>query len=530
MVVSIECTPPAEATDDDELLQVLIHSKKGWERDTVSRASAEECGGELEALRQKRPHLESVSFTPRIDDGLKERLVRYEQLMISLCHKFGVLYSTGGQTEELQIYNNEHASPAFEDFLEFLGSKVELQGFTGYSGGLDTKINTTGTHSIYTRFGEAEEREIMFHPLTYLPYSAADPQQIERKRHIGNDVVVVVFCEANNGAPFSSSSIQSQLNHVFVIVSPENVDGETCYRVAISRKEGIPPFGPALPQSAVIKQNEEGRQWLLTKLINAERAAFRSPNFQHKFENVRKFQLQYILQGAKLPDEWEHTLLLLQQLTKFTRQQLEHMQGQLETALNGRSDDGDDTTARRQRLTAAEFQQIFTHLCPSWKGRENEPAVRRLFDDAKLNGARDRGLHFVDFARLLDALAFGSVDRRLGLLRRALLAAAAHGEPGEREGGGLLEAIVPVDLLNDAPRLSFSEFKARAESDAALVDLFTVEVPDEGRGQLSIVPNGFQGRRPSWWTEVVRAAAAAATGEHHVSGEDAQPGDWCVLF
>jgi hypothetical protein len=28
MVVSIECTPPAEATDDDELLQVLIHSKK----------------------------------------------------------------------------------------------------------------------------------------------------------------------------------------------------------------------------------------------------------------------------------------------------------------------------------------------------------------------------------------------------------------------------------------------------------------------------------------------------------------------
>jgi hypothetical protein len=78
---------------------------------------------------------------------------------------------------------------------------------------------------------------------------------------------------------------------VFVIVSPENVDGETCYRVAISRKcgppllsdavlwlalimvgpwspssrEGIPPFGPALPQSAVIKRNEEGRQWLLTK-------------------------------------------------------------------------------------------------------------------------------------------------------------------------------------------------------------------------------------------------------------------------
>jgi hypothetical protein len=68
---------------------------------------------------------------------------------------------------------------------------------------------------------------------------------------------------------------------------------------------------------------------------------------------------------------------------------------------------------------------------------------------------------------------------------------------------------------------------------AALVDLFTVEVPDEGRGQLSIVPDGFLGRRPSWWAAVVAAAAAAVGSDDQQQpplGEDGQPNEWCVLF
>ncbi len=45
--------------------------------------------------------------------------------------------------------------------------------------------NTTGTHSVYTRFLGIE---IMFHVSTLLPYFEKDKQQVERKRHIGNDV------------------------------------------------------------------------------------------------------------------------------------------------------------------------------------------------------------------------------------------------------------------------------------------------------------------------------------------------------
>ena len=33
----------------------------------------------------------------------------------------------------------EHGSPAFEEFLDFIGERVELKGFSKYRAGLDTK-------------------------------------------------------------------------------------------------------------------------------------------------------------------------------------------------------------------------------------------------------------------------------------------------------------------------------------------------------------------------------------------------------
>lgn len=51
-----------------------------------------------------------------------------------------------------------------------------------------------------------------------IPFNPKDEQQIGRKRHIGNDVVVVVFVSGKT--PFSPISIQSQFNNVFVVVQP----------------------------------------------------------------------------------------------------------------------------------------------------------------------------------------------------------------------------------------------------------------------------------------------------------------------
>lgn len=36
------------------------------------------------------------------------------------------------------MLRNRESTPAFDEFLELLGDKVELLGFEGYNGGLDT--------------------------------------------------------------------------------------------------------------------------------------------------------------------------------------------------------------------------------------------------------------------------------------------------------------------------------------------------------------------------------------------------------
>jgi hypothetical protein len=37
------------------------------------------------------------------------------------------------------VHVAEHGSPAFEEFLDFLGDRIKLEGFQGYRGGLDVK-------------------------------------------------------------------------------------------------------------------------------------------------------------------------------------------------------------------------------------------------------------------------------------------------------------------------------------------------------------------------------------------------------
>lgn len=62
-------------------------------------------------------------------------------LPLQLCrkHKVGILYCKAGQSSEEEMYNNEEAGPAFEEFLDLLGEKVCLKGFTKYAAQLDVK-------------------------------------------------------------------------------------------------------------------------------------------------------------------------------------------------------------------------------------------------------------------------------------------------------------------------------------------------------------------------------------------------------
>lgn len=45
--------------------------------------------------------------------------------------------------------------------------------------------------------------------------------QLQRKRHIGNDIVTIVFQDAGS-EPFSAKAIRSQFQHVFIVVRAHN--------------------------------------------------------------------------------------------------------------------------------------------------------------------------------------------------------------------------------------------------------------------------------------------------------------------
>ena len=71
----------------------------------------------------------------------------------------------------------------------------------------------TGTHALYEVH---KGHEIMFHVSTLLPYIETDTQQLQRKCHIGNDIVAIVFQEANT--PFSPDMITSHFLHAYIVV------------------------------------------------------------------------------------------------------------------------------------------------------------------------------------------------------------------------------------------------------------------------------------------------------------------------
>lgn len=77
-----------------------------------------------------------------------------------------------------------------------------------------TRLTPKGLYSVYTNWRNIE---IMFHVSTLLPYEKHDAQKLQRKRHIGNDIVCVVFLEADN-TRFSPACIKSHFLHTFILV------------------------------------------------------------------------------------------------------------------------------------------------------------------------------------------------------------------------------------------------------------------------------------------------------------------------
>ncbi|XP_035857948.1 rap1 GTPase-activating protein 1 isoform X4 [Sander lucioperca] len=273
---------------DQEHLRLMLRTKIKTYHDVIPISCLTEFPNVVQMAKLVCEEVNVDRFYPVLYPKASRLIATFDEHVISNNFKFGVIYQKFGQTTEEELFGNMEESPSFVEFLEFLGHKIELHDFKGFRGGLDVTHGQTGTESVYTNF---HNMEIMFHVSTKLPYTEGDSQQLQRKRHIGNDIVAIVFQEENT--PFVPDMIQSNFLHGYVVVQVENAcTDNVTYKVSVTARDDVPFFGPALPNPAIFKKGPEFREFLFTKLINAEYACYKAEKFAKLEERTRSALLE----------------------------------------------------------------------------------------------------------------------------------------------------------------------------------------------------------------------------------------------
>lgn len=288
-----------EVIATQEYTRLILRTHQGTIQELVPSNCLADCPTPARMARLLIDDITTDCFQPVLLHKGSEMICRYDEHVITNTFKFGIVYQRAGQLTEEELFGNINHSPAMEEFLHMLGDRVKLKDFQGFRGGLDTVHGQTGDESVYIKY---KKREIMFHVSTLLPYYENDCQQLQRKRHIGNDIVAIIFQEENT--PFIPDMIASHFLHAFIVVQPIHPNSEnTKYKVAVAAREDVSFFGPTLPHPAVFNKGTEFRNFLLTKLINAENACYKAEKFAKLQARTRSCLLEALYEDLKSKTE-----------------------------------------------------------------------------------------------------------------------------------------------------------------------------------------------------------------------------------
>uniref|UniRef100_A0A6B2L821 Rap-GAP domain-containing protein n=1 Tax=Arcella intermedia TaxID=1963864 RepID=A0A6B2L821_9EUKA len=237
------------------------------------------------------PDLSNITWQKVKSPDLCKDLIIMEERGIYDNYKFGVLYSNHAKSEnDLYSVLESEASDDYKKFLGILGDRIVLEGWQGFRGGLDVKSNTTGTHSIFTKL---QKYSVMFHVCTLLPSQEADLQRIERKRHIGNDVVVIIYHEGDT--PFDLSIITSQFIRIVILIKKVESSKELKYHMIVASRREVAVHTPLLPTPPIFEANSHFKHFLLTKCINAERTALKAEDIRLKMARTNTQLLLHLV-------------------------------------------------------------------------------------------------------------------------------------------------------------------------------------------------------------------------------------------
>ncbi|KDQ54499.1 hypothetical protein JAAARDRAFT_135282 [Jaapia argillacea MUCL 33604] len=163
-------------------------------------------------------------------------------------HKVGIMYVSPGQTSEEEILRNTHGSPAYARFLEGLGRLIDLRGqMDVYAGGLDPDEDGEYAYAWWDDIGQ-----ILYHTATLMPTNPDDMYCINKKRHIGNDYVRIVWNDS--GHDYQFDTLRTQFQFVNIVIEPHSHGAIAAYsnnlheieyfKVKVQRAPGMEEFTP----------------------------------------------------------------------------------------------------------------------------------------------------------------------------------------------------------------------------------------------------------------------------------------------
>ncbi|KAI8142900.1 hypothetical protein BJV82DRAFT_669042 [Fennellomyces sp. T-0311] len=177
------------------------------------------------------------------DEATTRSLGILDRIPVVDFHKIGVLYVGRGQRTEVEILANTHGSPDYVKLLNALGEIELLRGRTDNTGGLDREMDIDGR---FAYFWKDDVTRVIFHVATLMPTNLErDPQCSNKKRHIGNDFVTIVYNDS--GHDYAFNTLPGQFNFTNIVITPHSIsdtENNTFFKVEMQRRSDMPEIGP----------------------------------------------------------------------------------------------------------------------------------------------------------------------------------------------------------------------------------------------------------------------------------------------
>jgi hypothetical protein len=238
---------------------------------------------------------------------LSKFVTSLDRIPVIDTHKVGIMYVAPGQSDEVDILRNTYGSPAYTRFLEGIGRLINLRGQVDvYAGGLDPDEDGEYAYAWWDDIGQ-----ILYHTATMMPSHAHDPQSNNKKCHIGNDYVRIVWNDS--GMPYRFDTLRTQFQFVNIVIEPHslgsiaafsnNLHEHEYFKVTVQSAPGMTEFTPighyklisAENLPLLVRQLSLLADWFASFFAGTQHDTIRiemKTNWHTRLEAIRRFKNQ----------------------------------------------------------------------------------------------------------------------------------------------------------------------------------------------------------------------------------------------